>query len=58
MNTAVKEMGPKFRNVQEFKITKRSCTKQSKNERIGLLQVSTEYRIFGKKSLEVHGVQY
>ena len=37
---------------------KRGCTKESRNERIGLLQGLTEYIIFGGESLKIHGVQY
>ena len=38
MNTVAKKIGQKVTNVQEFAISpKRSCTKQSRNERIGQL---------------------
>ena len=37
---------------------KRSCNKQSRNERTGLVQGLTAYRIFGGESLKVRGVKH
>ena len=54
MNTVAKKIG--IYNCGNSQSPKRSCTRQSRNERNGSLQGSVEYRIFGGKSLEIHGV--
>ena len=58
MNTVAKKMGQKLANVQGLTNTEKDSTKQSRNERIGLLLGLMEYKIFGRKCLEVPGVQY
>ena len=58
LNTGFKENGTKLTNVREFTINYKNCTKQSRYDITGLLHESTNYIIFGGKSLEVHEVQY
>ena len=58
MNTVAKKMGQKVTNVQEFTITEKKLHQTVKKRKNWSAPGIMENRIFGGKSLEVHGVQY